>query len=93
MATSEAGLIEKLVLGLTEALQQGKSKPSAQRPIKLSKFYGKPTKVGDPTFREWLEEVDIYVEQCRIPEAERAQVIVRHLAGTMRGLNQITRHW
>lgn len=84
MATSEAGLIEKLVSGLTEALKQGKGKPSTQRPIKLSKFHGKPTKVGDSTVREWLEEVDIYVQQCHIPEAERAQVIVQHLAGTAR---------
>ena len=82
MATSEAGLVEQLVKGLTEALKQ--SKPSFQRPIKLSWFSGRPAKPGDPTVKEWLEEVDIYCRQCRIPESEKAQVVINHLKGTAR---------
>ena len=58
MATSEAGLVEQLVKGLTEALKQNKPSP-VQRPIKLSWFSGRPGRPGDPTVKEWHEEVEI----------------------------------
>ena len=63
---SEAGLVERLVSGLTEALKQNKA--TGQRPVKLERFKGKPVRAGDPTLTEWLEEVDVYCRQCRIPD-------------------------
>ena len=83
MATSEAGLVEQLVKGLTEALKQNKPAP-VQRPIKLSWFSGRPCRPGDPTVKEWLEEVEIYCRQCRVPESEKPQVVINHLRGTAR---------
>lgn len=84
MAAKEADLIDRLVSGLTSALKQGQSKAVVQRPIKITKFAGKPSKVGDPTIREWLDEVDNYLEQCSIPECDQANVVINHLTGVAR---------
>lgn len=85
MATSESetDLISQLVKGLTDALKTGQSK-GGERPMKLSKFHGKPSKLGDPTVREWLEEADVYIKQCKIPSDEQAQVVFNHLTGSAR---------
>ena len=72
----------KLVSELADALKQNNS--TRERPIKLERFKGKPVRAGDPTLKEWLEEVDIYCRQCNIPEKGKAQVIVDHLAGPAR---------
>ena len=55
--TVETDLVERLVSGLASALKQNKS--ISQRPVKLDRFTGRPTKPGDPTIREWLEEVEV----------------------------------
>ena len=34
--------------------------------------------------KEWLEEVEIYCQQCKVPECEKAQVVLNHLKGTAR---------
>ena len=81
-SNSEAGLVERLVSGLTEALKQ--SKVTGQRPVKLKQFKGKPVRAGDPTLTEWLEEIDVYCRQCWIPDTEKAQVIVNNLCRTAR---------
>ena len=82
MATPESALVEQLVKGLTDALKQ--SRPTVQRPVKLSCFSGRPVKPGDPTVKEWLEEVEIYCQQCKIPGSEKAQIVLNHLKSTTR---------
>ena len=82
MPDSESALVEQLVKGLTDALKQ--NRPTVQRPIKLACFSGRLVKPGDPTVKEWLEEVDIYCQQCKIPDADKAQVVLNHLKGTAR---------
>ena len=84
MAVPEADLVTRLVAGLTEALRQDKPKNVIQRPLKLGKYYGRPSKPGDPTIIEWLEDAEVYLQQCRIPEVDRAKVVVHHLAGVAR---------
>lgn len=83
MADGEAGLVERLVSSLTEALKSN-NRPTTQRAIKLARFTGRPTKAGDPTILEWIDEVDIYCRQCHIPDAEKAQVVFNHLGGLAR---------
>ena len=84
MTTEEADLVTRLVAGLTTALKRDRAKAIVQRPLKVAKFSGKPCKVGEPTIREWLDEVDNYMEQCSIPEDEQAKVVVNHLSGVAR---------
>ena len=43
MTMAEADLIARLVSGRTDALQGAKPKTITQRPIKLAKFYEKPS--------------------------------------------------
>ena len=83
MANAEAGLVERLVSGLTEAIKSN-NRPTTQRAIKLSRFSGRPVKAGDPTILEWIDEVDIYCQQCHIPEKDKAQVVYNHLGGLAR---------
>ena len=82
MTTPDTDLVERLVSGLTEALKQTKTTP--QRPVKLVRFTGRPVKPGDLNIREWLEEVEVYCRQCKIPDKEKAQAVVNHLGGTAR---------
>ena len=82
MTTPDTDLVERLVSGLTEALKQTKTTP--QRPVKLVRFTGWPVKPGDLNIREWLEEVEVYCRQCKIPDKEKAQAVVNHLGGTAR---------
>ncbi|XP_038057836.1 uncharacterized protein LOC119729292 [Patiria miniata] len=83
MAEAEAGLVERLVAGLTEAIKSN-HKPTTQRAIKLARFNGRPSRAGDPTILEWIDEVDIYCQQCHIPDKEKAQVVYNHLGGLAR---------
>ena len=82
MATSEEGALVQLVSDFSDALKQSSS--TRERPIKLDRFKGKPVSSGDPTLKQWLDEVDIYCRQCNIPEKDKARVVVDHLAGSAR---------
>ena len=44
--------------------------------VRLSKFYGHPSKPGDLTVVEWLDEVEIYNRQMGITGAERVTSIL-----------------
>ena len=68
----------------TEALQQRKPNVTTQRAIKLSRFHGRPSRAGDPTVIEWIDEVDIYCQQCHVSDTEKAQVVFNHLGGLAR---------
>lgn len=84
MADAETTLVERLVSGLTEALQKRKPNVTTQQAIKLSRFHGRPVRAGDPTVIEWIDEVDIYCQQCHVPDGEKAQVVFNHLGGLAR---------
>ena len=74
--------MEKLVTGLTEALQGCRFTTS--RPVKLHKCQCRPTLPDDPTLKEWLEDVEFYCAQAHIPESQQPSVILAHLEGSAR---------
>ena len=75
-------LVEKLISSLTNVLQGGRV--THLRAPKLSRFSGRPTTSGQLSLAKWLEEVDIYCDECNISEGQKAQVIFNHLDGDAR---------
>lgn len=76
-------LVERLISGLTNVLKvQGGSVTHLRAP-KLSRFTGKYSS-GELLLSQWLEEVDIYCDQCDIPSSQKAKVILNHLDGDAR---------
>ena len=51
---------------------------------KLSKFYGRPKRAGEPTLCEWLDEVEAYCRQLGLDDAEKVAAALDHLAGVAR---------
>ena len=81
---SETGdVVERLISGLTDVLKVQQGKVTHLRAPKLSRFSGKYAP-GELLLSEWLDEVDIYCNQCDIPASQKAQVILNHLDGEAR---------
>ena len=53
--------------------------------VKLRKFRGPPLTQGDPTLREWLRDLDVYIRQLGLTESEAVDVALDHLGGEARG--------
>ena len=47
--------------------------------IKLAKFHGTPHKPGDPTLKEWLNDVDTYARQLGLSGKELVTAAIDHL--------------
>ena len=52
--------------------------------FKLSRFMGHPTRGGDPTVAEWLQEFDVYARQTGVKDVDRAVALLDHLGGFAR---------
>ena len=79
----EDELVERLISGLSNVLQSQGGRVTHLRAPKLPRFSGKFSP-GELTLSQWLEEVDIYCDQCDIPSSQKAQVILNHLDGDAR---------
>nr|XP_054759238.1 uncharacterized protein LOC129265254 [Lytechinus pictus] len=82
-AESSDELVDKLITGITNALNVQGGRVTHLRAPKLPRFSGK-TSVGDLTLSQWLEKVDIFCDQYEIPITQKAQVILNHLDGAAR---------
>ena len=49
--------------------------------VKLSKFSGRPKQSGDPTFKEWSDDINTYARQLDISKEEKLNVAIDHLGG------------
>ena len=49
--------------------------------IKLTKFCGSPTKVGDQTIKEWLSDLSTYVRQAGLRDVEKLSTALDFLGG------------
>ena len=68
---------------VSEALKGLKLQPGPS--IRLSKFYDKPHKVGDPTINEWLIDIDVYCRQFGLTDDDaKLGILVDYLAGNAR---------
>lgn len=76
-------LVDKLISGLTNVLNVQGGRVTHLRAPRLPRFSGKSSP-GEFTLSQWLEEVDIYCDQCDIPSSQKAQVILNHLDGAAR---------
>ena len=52
--------------------------------VKLSKFRGCPQKSGDPTLKEWVNDLNLYCRQLGLSEDEKVHVAMDHLEGSPR---------
>ena len=48
---------------------------------RLSKFFGRPKKQGDPTLDEWVEELEAYCRQLGIEGRDKVATALDHLGG------------
>ena len=71
--------VEKIVSGLTEALQS--CRLTTSRPPKLHKFRDRPIQPTDPSLDDWLEDVQFYCDQLQIQDNQIPSVIISHLEG------------
>ena len=81
--TKSDDLVEKLISSLTNVLQSQGGRVTHLRAPKLPRFSGRYSS-DNLTLSQWLEEVDIYCDQCDIPVSQKAQVILNHLDGDAR---------
>ena len=81
-----AEAIYKSNQALAETLASAFSNLKYQRAptIKLTKFRGAPSKTGDPTLKEWLDDLDTYAGQLSLTDKEKVSATVDHLAGSAR---------
>ena len=49
--------------------------------LKLSKFSGRPKKSGDPTLKEWSDDLNTYTRQLDLSNKEKLNVAIDHLGG------------
>ena len=68
---------------LAETLAQALQNLKIQRtPVaRLSKFLGRPKKVGDPTVDEWVEELEAFCRQSGIEGRDKVATLLDHLGG------------
>ena len=85
MATSEnlAEVIKQSNEALAQTLAGAFQNLRYQRSstVKLSKFYGCPKKSGDPTLKEWVEDLNSYARQLGLSGEEKVDVAIDHLGG------------
>ena len=77
-----------MISSLTEALHKFRCPVCST--LELRKFRDRPTKPGELTLSEWMEEVDNYCDYFQIPNARKVSVITSHLEG--QALNEVRCH-
>jgi hypothetical protein len=82
-ATGEGGTGKDLADALVSAFKNLRIQ-SLPTVGKLSKFSGRPSKPGEPSLREWLDEVDIYSRQLNLSDNDKASTVFDHLTGSAR---------
>ena len=85
MATSDllADVIKQSNEALAETLASAFKNLKYQRAstVKLPKFCGTPKNSGDPTLKEWVEDLKTYTRQLGLSREEQVSVAIDHLGG------------
>ena len=82
-AQSIATTAKQTPQAVSEALKGLKLQPGSS--IRLTKFYDKPHKVGDPTINKWLIDIDVYCPQFGLKDDDgKLGILVDFLAGNAR---------
>ena len=88
MATSDllASVIQQSNEALAETLAGAFKNLRYQRAstVRLAKFCGSPKRSGDPTLKEWTEDLHTYIRQLDLSKGEQVSVAVDHLGGVAR---------
>ncbi|XP_038062591.1 uncharacterized protein LOC119733083 [Patiria miniata] len=81
-----AEAISKSNQALAETLANAFSNLRYQRAptVKLAKFCGPPRKSGDPSLKEWLDDLETYAKQLSLNDEQKVAAAMDHLTGAAR---------